>query len=184
MLIQERFQVAQPVETVYRAITNVGEIGYCLAGVKDVRVINDSESEWKVEARVGAICQVIKLRGRITERAPGERVAFTAEGQHVFLTGDIQTEPNRGETVCSVTLDLTIQGPLAPLVNLIAKTTQRQLMNQTITNFRRKVEGLELIAPPPREHLLSRFFKWIRQRLSRVWAVHGTSRVRTGRPPE
>jgi carbon monoxide dehydrogenase subunit G len=51
--IEDGFDVACPIGRVYEEINNIAEIGYCIAGVKEVTVISEDESDWRIEARAG-----------------------------------------------------------------------------------------------------------------------------------
>lgn len=143
--LEETFEVPLPIGLVFKAINDVGEIGYCVAGVKQVDVLNDSESDWKIEVRAGFLAQTIKVRGRITERQFPTRLAFTGEGLNVSLSGDIGLEClDPEQTRCRIAIRSEAAGPLAPLVNLVAKTAQQRLVAESILNFRKKLAGQEL----------------------------------------
>ncbi|MBI3978574.1 MAG: SRPBCC family protein [Chloroflexi bacterium] len=138
-----------PIGTVYEAINDVGGIGYCIAGAKEVKVLNDSESEWKLEVRAGVVAQVIKVHGWITERRFPEYLGFAGEGQHLSLAGHVGLTPlGADQTRCEVAVQAEVVGPLAPIINLVAKTTQRQLVAQSIANFRVKMGGLSTVPQP------------------------------------
>lgn len=142
--LETTFDVAAPIELVYRAICDVGEIGYVVAGVKDVQALSQTESQWKVEIRAGIVAQTIKVRGRITEQRPPLHLGFAAEGQNVAVTGAIDLEATAPDlTACRVTVQAEVTGRLAPIVDLVSRTTQKQLIAQTIANFRKKLTGSE-----------------------------------------
>ena len=91
--IEETFEIARPVDQVYAEINNVGEIGYAIAGVKEVKVISDTESQWKIEAKAGFLSKTVELRGRIVERRPPEYLGFEGDGSQVRVTGHIDLAP-------------------------------------------------------------------------------------------
>ncbi len=136
--VVEEFNVASPIDAVYSAICNVGEIGYALAGVKSVEVLNDDESLWKIEVRAGIMARTLTLNGRIVEREPPNRIAFAAVGPNLSLAGSLSlTRVDAGMTHCMAQARSEVTGRLAPLINLVAKTTQKQLIAETIANFRK-----------------------------------------------
>jgi carbon monoxide dehydrogenase subunit G len=134
------FDVALPIDEVYRAVGNIGEFGYVLAGVKEVTMLDEDRSEWKVEVRAGMIAQTLTLQGQVTERQPPRLLAFASQGKNVQVRGRIElsaTEP--AVTVCRVAVEAEVTGRLAPIVDLISRTTQKQMIAQTIENFRLKL---------------------------------------------
>jgi carbon monoxide dehydrogenase subunit G len=142
--IQEAFDIAAPIERMYREILDIGEIGYCIAGVKDVKVINADESEWKIEARAGFMARTFNLAGRITERRPPELMAFSGKGQDIEISGHVQlTRLTDNSTRCETVVEAVVTGPFAPLVDLMARGPQQALIKQTIKNLRNRLESVE-----------------------------------------
>ncbi|CAN5196818.1 hypothetical protein BH10PSE7_BH10PSE7_13330 [soil metagenome] len=146
--IEEIFDVAAPIARVYDSICNVGEIGYVVAGVQKVDVLSEDESDWKVLVKAGMISQTMTLRGTITSREPPRKLTFRAEGRNVSLDGLVELEAgDAGVTHCRVVAQSEVTGRLAPLINLIARTTQKQLIAETVSNFRKKLSGSEIPRP-------------------------------------
>lgn len=140
--VEEEFDVASGIAHVYASICDVGEIGYVIAGAQRVEAIDENRSVWKVRVKAGMIAQTLTLSGEILSRQPPRGLTFKAEGRHVALSGRIQlTDAGQELTRCRVEVESQVTGKLASLVNLIMRTTQRQLMDQTIANFRRKLTG-------------------------------------------
>lgn len=143
--VTEEFDIAVPISAVYAAICDVGTIGYALAGVKSVEVLSEDESLWKIEVKAGMMSRTLTLTGRIVDRDPPRRIAFEATGPNVFLSGVMTlTEVEPGRTRCSAQASSEVTGRLAPLINLVAKTTQKQLIAQTIANFRTMLARREM----------------------------------------
>lgn len=134
------FDVAMPIDDVYRAVSNIGEFGYVLAGVKDVTMLDEDRSEWKVEVRAGMIAQTLTLQGRVVERQPPRLLAFVSEGRNVNVRGRIELDSAApASTICRVAVEAEVTGKLAPIVDLISRSTQKQMIAQTIENFRLKL---------------------------------------------
>lgn len=141
MIVQETFDVAAPVEYVYDQMSDVGDIGYCVAGVQSVTVLNERESEWKIEQRFGAMARRFRLHATMTEAERPSRIKFTASGQDVNVTGQVDLEElDSGSTRCAMTMEIDVVGPLAPLVELFAKGPQQALIRKTLANVRTKLE--------------------------------------------
>ncbi|MGE0212058.1 MAG: CoxG family protein [Parvibaculaceae bacterium] len=145
--VEEEFDVEAGAANVYQSICDVGEIGYVIAGVQHVDVIDEDHSTWKVQVKAGMIAQTLTLSGEILTRTPPSGLTFRAEGRNVALSGLVElTALGPALTRCRVAVESQVTGKLAALVSLIVRTTQRQLINQTIANFRRKLEA-ESLAP-------------------------------------
>jgi carbon monoxide dehydrogenase subunit G len=145
--IDETFDIAAPQETVFNRMNNVGDVGYCIAGVKRVEVINDRESNWKIEQRFGFMARTFDLKAQIKELDPPKRIAFGAAGQDVEVDGHISfTAVEPALTRCELEIEVEVVGALAPLVEVFAKGPQQALVRETVANLRAALEGE---GPPP-----------------------------------
>lgn len=176
MRIEEAFEIAVSIERMYREINDVGQIGYCIAGVKEVTVVSDDESKWKVEARAGFMARTFNLNGRIVERRPPEYLAFSGAGQDVEIAGHLQLQPLAADrTRCEAVVEATVVGPFASIVDLMARGPQEQLIQETIDNLRRRLEavaaGEEIPTPAApaeaRPGVFARFAAWLRSLFGR-----------------
>ena len=183
MRIEESFEIGVPIQRMFDEINNVERIGYCVAGVKQVTALGPDESKWKVEARAGFMARTFNLTGRIIERRPPEYIAFTGNGQDLELSGRLvlsALSPTR--TRCEAVVDASVVGPLAPMVEMMAKGPQQALIRETIENLRKRLESADLdestgsvprSVPLPasaggaRSGLVSRFGDWIRSLFQR-----------------
>jgi carbon monoxide dehydrogenase subunit G len=146
--IQEAFEIAVPIDRMYREIHDIGEIGYCIAGVKDVKVISADESKWKIEARAGFMARTFNLDGQITERRPPELMAFAGKGQDIEISGHVLLSAvSASRTRCETVVEVVVTGPFATLVDLMAKGPQQALVKQTITNLRHRLEAVAEAQP-------------------------------------
>jgi carbon monoxide dehydrogenase subunit G len=142
MKIEECFEVDVPIKEMFDQINDIEQIGYCIAGVKQVTVMTPDESKWKLEARAGFMARTINLTGRVVERRVPDYLAFTGQGQDVELTGHLLlTALGPHRTRCETVIDANVVGPLAPLVDLMAKGPQQALIRQTIANLRARLEA-------------------------------------------
>lgn len=151
-------------------MNNVGDVGYCIAGVKRVEVINERESQWKIEQRIGFMARTFDLRAKISELEPPNRIAFVASGQDVEIEGDVTfTRVEPALTNCVVAVEVEIVGALAPLVDVFAKGSQQALMRQTVSNLRATLDGATLPAPSGEAGRFSfeRLRAWLRLRFRR-----------------
>jgi carbon monoxide dehydrogenase subunit G len=130
-----------PIERMYAAINDIDTIGWCVAGVKQVKAISADDSLWKIEARAGFMARTFDIQAKIVERRPPEHLAFVGKGQDLDLSGHLDLRrqaPDRTE--CEIEVDVTVTGPFRSIVDLMAKGPQQQLIRQTIANLRKKLE--------------------------------------------
>jgi len=121
MKIEHSFEVGAPIERLYAVLNDVDEIGQCIAGVKEVVAVSDTESRWKIEARAGFMARVFDISGTITERRPPTYLAFRGAGQDVTISGFVGLERlDALVTRCNAVVEAETSGALAPLVDLMA----------------------------------------------------------------
>lgn len=141
MKIHETFEVAVPIALMYSAVSDVDDIGWCVAGVKDVKVLSADDSVWKIEARAGFMARTFEVQAKIIDRRPPEHLAFAGTGQDLEVSGHLDLRSREpGRTECEIEVDVTVRGPFSSIVDLMAKGPQQQLIRQTIANLRRKLE--------------------------------------------
>jgi carbon monoxide dehydrogenase subunit G len=154
MRIEERFDVAVPRSVVFAELNSVAEIGTCVAGVKQVTVIDDDRSRWTIEVSAGFMAMTMDFEARIVERREPAYLGFVATGQNVDLSGHVDVA-SVGTAVsrCVVVIDADPKGPLAPLVEQMGRGIQQQLARKTIGNIRERLEGAAVAPSPPTTHL-------------------------------
>jgi len=141
MEVHEVFVVEAPPASVYDSLNNVGEIGHCVSGVTSVEVLNDIESRWKVEQKLGFIARTFTLNAKITNARRPELIEFDAAADDVNVTGRMELQPAAENTTqCALTMNVDVTGPLAPIVELFAKGPQKALIAETIANLRTRLE--------------------------------------------
>jgi carbon monoxide dehydrogenase subunit G len=142
MRIHEEFELAVPIEHMYAAINDIDDIGWCVAGVKSVKALSPDDSVWKIEARAGFMARTFDIEAKITERRPPEHLAFVGSGQDLQMSGHFELRRRDAvRTDCEIEVDVTVTGPFASIVDLMAKGPQQQLIRQTIANLRKKLEA-------------------------------------------
>jgi uncharacterized protein len=140
--IEETFDIAAPIDVVFNRMNNVGDVGYCIAGVKRVEVVNDRESRWKIEQRIGFMARTFDLQAAIKKLDPPNRIAFGAAGQDVEVDGQIRFAAlDSANTRCNLEMEIEVVGTLAPLVEIFAKGPQQALIRETVANLRAALDG-------------------------------------------
>ena len=144
MKIHETVEIAVPIEHMYEAISDIEDIGWCVAGVKQVRATSPDDSIWKVEARAGFMARTFDIDAKIVERRPPEYLAFVGTGQDLVMSGNLTLRSlGSDRTECEIEVDAQVTGPFASIVDLMARGPQQALIRQTIANLRKKLEGQE-----------------------------------------
>jgi carbon monoxide dehydrogenase subunit G len=139
--VHQVFDVQAPPASVYDSLNDVGEIGHCVSGVTAVEVLSDTESRWKVEQKLGYIARTFTLNAKITNARRPELIEFAAAADDVNVNGRMKLQPAASNaTTCALTMNVEVQGPLAPIVELFAKGPQQALITETIANLRAKLE--------------------------------------------
>lgn len=178
MKIEDEFDVVCPIGRMYSEINNIGEIGYCIAGVKEIRAISDDESEWKVEARAGVMARTFRIRGLITERRPPEGISFTGHAPEVQVAGSVRLSAvDETTTRCAVSIEFEVIGAFKSLVDQMARGPQQRMIRETIANLRDRLEVVAAGGTPPRpvipepapardrlRRLLARVRRWVGRR--------------------
>lgn len=176
MRIEQTFEVGAPIELLYGVLSDVDEIGQCIAGVKQVVAVSDTESRWKIEARAGFMARTFDIAGTITERRAPTYLSFLGAGQDVTISGSLQLETvAAARTRCSAVVEAVTSGAMAPLVDLMARGPQQALIEQTIANLRRRLDqeagGTVVTAPAPAplepQGLWARLRAWLARLLGR-----------------
>jgi carbon monoxide dehydrogenase subunit G len=140
--IHETVVLAVPIERMYEAVSDIEDIGWCVAGVKQVKATGPDDSLWKVEARAGFMARTFDIQARIVERRPPEHLAFVGTGQDLVMSGHLNLRSLApDQTECEIEVDAQVTGPFSSIVDLMARGPQQQLIRQTIANLRRKLEG-------------------------------------------
>lgn|GEM_PF-3415 len=187
MKIQDEFEVNCPIDKAYREINNIAEIGYCIAGVREVKTISEDESEWKIEARAGFLSRTFRIQGTITERRPPNGLSFIGSAQEAEVSGDIVLSAiDEARTRCSATVDFEVSGAFAPLVDQMAKGPMQRMIRETINNLRERLElsGAGVVAPRPLTAVsLYETPAWIRWCVDRFRALFGRRPREAPAPP-
>jgi carbon monoxide dehydrogenase subunit G len=143
MRVDERFEVECARDRVYQELNDVGGIGSCVAGVREIQLVNDDESRWRIEQSLGFMSRTFKLDARIVDRRPPERIAFAATGMDVQINGHVELQAvTPTVTGCDVVIEIDVAGPLAPVVDMLARGPQQQLIAETLGNMRARLEAV------------------------------------------
>jgi carbon monoxide dehydrogenase subunit G len=168
--IEDQFEVPVPIDQVYKELSNIGQIGMCISGVKSVQLLNDDESIWKVEARAGFMARTFNVHGRITERHAPDFISFTGVTQDASVSGVVKLSAiSSSETRCWASIAIEVTGAFKPLVDQMARGPQQKMVQETIANLQARLDpAMASPSAPPttaRPGFLARLQAWWRRRM-------------------
>jgi len=126
---------------VFDFVSDIGKIGWCIDGVKEVKVQDDKHSQWKIEVRAGFISQSVKLAVVLTEVTRPTRMLFSGTGTQVDMTGTLTLQPDNEGTQVSFRAVINAKGPIGPLIDLVMGHTAEKLTNNTVEKIRQTLEA-------------------------------------------
>ncbi len=103
-------------------MSDMQDVGGCVPGCEEVRVVDERHSVWKVRAELGPFNRVLDMKAETVELQPPSHGAFTAVGREVITRGQIDLE-SISETSTRVTYTVTAE----------AQGFAKSLMNNAIS---------------------------------------------------
>lgn len=144
--IRETFEVAAPVDTVWRFVMDPRKVVTCMPGAELDEIVDEKTFLGRVKVKVGAVTTNYKGRIQFTEvDEAGHTVRMLAEGRETgggtakgTMLSQLRSLPNGGtEMVAEASVDLTgrimqvgrgmIQGVSAQLFQQFARSVKQQL---------------------------------------------------------
>lgn len=150
MIITSDFEVAQPVDKVWRFFDNIPRVAACLPGAELTRELGDDKYEGRVAIRMGPVRLRFTGTADITERDDaGKRIVVTAagadekgRGQAAMAVG--ATLSAKGQrTRVAVTQDLQLSGAAAQYGRGMISDVSAILMRDFSVNLQDRIERLE-----------------------------------------
>ncbi|MHB8620939.1 MAG: CoxG family protein [Chloroflexota bacterium] len=93
------FRVPVPIERAWEFLTSMEQVGACVPGCEEVRVLGDRESVWKVRAELGPLSRLLEMRATTVTLEPPTHGTFLARGRDLETRGDIRLRAlSDGET--------------------------------------------------------------------------------------
>lgn len=142
------FRVNRPIDAVFDFLSDINKIGWCIDGVKEVKVEDSTHSQWKVEVRAGFISQSVKLAVVLTKVERPTRLEFTGSSTQVDLTGTLTLSSDAEGTQVSFKAIINAKGPIGPLIDLVMGHTAEKLTNNTVEKIRSSLEAPSATGAP------------------------------------
>jgi carbon monoxide dehydrogenase subunit G len=151
MLISNDFEVAQPVDKVWRFFDNIPQVAACLPGTELTSDLGDDTYEGQVAVRMGPVKLQFAGKAHITERDDaGKRIVVDASGAEVRGRGQAAmvvtaklTPSGRGGTTVAVSQDLQLSGAAAQYGRGMISDVTAVLMRDFSTNLMRRIDAVE-----------------------------------------
>ena len=139
---QQRFTVRQPLEIVYRFLSDPAQVGNCLAfvaGTEDGR----GSLRWQVKAPMSGITGTPEFILDFHTRPPDE-VRWHGQGAHLETQGHlILSTEGEDTTVVDFTLEMAALGAMALVIEPMAKVQIEGQMDYFASRVREALEAKE-----------------------------------------
>ena len=151
MLISNEFEVAQPVDKVWRFFDNIPQVAACLPGTELTQDLGDDRYEGQVAVRMGPVKLQFAGKAHITERDDAaQRIVVDASGAEVRGRGQASmvvtaklAPSGRGGTTVAVTQDLQLSGAAAQYGRGMISDVTAVLMRDFSANLMRRIDAVE-----------------------------------------
>jgi len=136
---QQRFTVRQPLEVVYRFLSDPAQVGNCLAFVAGTE--NGSGSlRWQVKAPMSGITGTPEFILDF-HTSPPDEVRWRGQGAHLETQGlMILSEEDEDTTVVDFTLEMAALGAMALVIEPMAKVQIESQMDYFASQVREALE--------------------------------------------
>ncbi len=156
MLITNEFEVAEPVDQVWRFFQNIPQVAACLPGAQLTEELGDDRYKGTVAVRMGPVRLQFAGTADITERdEAGKRVVVHASGadekgrgQASMVITATLARTSRGTTKVGVVQDLQLSGAAAQYGRGMISDVTAVLMRDFAANMQGRIERLNLGESP------------------------------------
>ncbi len=150
MLITNSFDVAQPVDKVWRFFDDIPQVAACLPGAELTEDLGDGSYKGKVAIRMGPVKLQFAGTAKITERDDSnKRIVVDAAGADEKGRGQAamlvtaHLVPAAGGTKVEVTQDLQLQGAAAQYGRGMISDVSTVLMRDFAANMQNRIAAIE-----------------------------------------
>jgi uncharacterized membrane protein len=147
ILLKKTISVSAPIEEVFRFWSRPDNFPRFMEHVRDVRILDDRLSHWKVEGPAGLI---VEWDSELVHARPNELLAWrTPRGSTVEHAGVIRFERLRGDrTRLDIRMSYTPPGgAIGHVVASLFRSDPKTAMNEDLARFKSLIEQEPLGAP-------------------------------------
>jgi len=147
-LITKKFEIAQPIEIVWKSLANPEEIVGCVPGASITEKIDDKNYKGQVVTKFGPIkasyagdIEIVELDEANRKMVlKGRGLDSKGKGSADMIMNGILKEEG-GKTHVDFSMDITIIGKLAQFGSRLINDVSDQLLNQFVKNFAAQLEA-------------------------------------------
>jgi carbon monoxide dehydrogenase subunit G len=150
MLIKSNFEVAQPVDKVWRFFDDIPQVAACLPGTELTDDLGDNRYRGKVAIRMGPVKLQFAGNAEIKERdEAAKRMVVDATGAdekgrgQAAMQGTASLVPAHGGTRVDVSLDLQLSGPAAQYGRGMISDVTEILLRDFATQLQARIDAVE-----------------------------------------
>lgn len=135
------FVVRAPLERVWTFLSDMQQVGSCIPGTEEVRILDSTTAEWTIKQKIGFLTKTMKVRTQALEQTPPTHAKFKGEGEEVSMVGtiDLAALPDGGTEV-HYHMNATAHGALAKVMDNYMKTKIGQQTQEFADNVKKKLE--------------------------------------------
>ncbi len=147
-LITKDFEIAQPIDIVWKSLANPEEIVGCVPGASITEKIDERNYKGQVVTKFGPIkasyagdVEIVELDEANHKMVlKGRGLDSKGKGSADMIMNGVLTE-NGGKTQVNFSMDITIVGKLAQFGSRLINDVSDQLLNQFVKNFSNQLEA-------------------------------------------
>lgn len=146
--IEKTFQVKEPVDAVWRFLSNPAKVATCVPGAQIIEQIDETHFKGSISVKVGPAVTDFKGDLQIVRLDPGARVMeMLGKGQDLRgkgsasmkMTGSLRALPDGGTEVISVS-EVNVMGILAQMGGRVINEVSNIMFQKFARNFQEKLE--------------------------------------------
>jgi carbon monoxide dehydrogenase subunit G len=146
--IRETFQVAAPIDTVWRFVMDASKVAACMPGAKLEEVIDERTFEGSIKVKVGAITTSYKGRVQLTDvDEQAHKVQMSAEGRETsggMAKGTMHStlqSLSDGQTEVSIEASVDLTGRIMQVGRGMIQGVSHQLFLQFVKRTKEQLES-------------------------------------------
>lgn len=119
--VSHQVSVNAPLQDTWSFVEDMTNWAQLLPGYEEMRILSDTDSEWKVRGDVGILTKLVTMRVHVIEWIERSRVAFTVTCVEEPLTGtgSLVAEDAGDASLLTFNLEAEAGGMLGPVVNAL-----------------------------------------------------------------
>lgn len=148
MKLQEQFDVAQPVATVWTFFEQLDRVAECVPGVEQVTGVSSDGIDVRITQSVGPMTATFAAKATIVEKVPEKLITFTVTGKsvrgamgNVRATVTVQLMPAAEQTTVMVEGDVALAGALGSIGQKVVAKQARKVTVEFSGNLEAALRG-------------------------------------------